>query len=169
MIISQKMSNNNEFEENLNKTHCSSFFQSSCPSNGFISEEKEADEEINVDSPTSRRGGYTCCVPYCFSNSKKDKHLSFYSFPDGKSKEKQLLRKKWLQMVSRKDFVPTNGGYRVCLKHFPGGKKTYINNVPTLIPKTEKKAPCFHQIHHEVKKSTKFTRKLCQRGSKCFS
>ena len=32
------MSNNNEFEENLNENHCSSFFQSSCPSNGFIPE-----------------------------------------------------------------------------------------------------------------------------------
>ena len=82
-------------------------------------------------------------VPYCFSNSKKDKHLSFYSFPDGKSKGKQLLRKKWLHMVSRKDFAPTNGGHRVCSKHFPGGKKTYMNNVPTLTPKAEKKSPAF--------------------------
>ena len=27
MIISQKMSNNNELEENLNETHCFSFFK----------------------------------------------------------------------------------------------------------------------------------------------
>ena len=133
MIISQKMSNNGELEETLNETHCSSFFQSSCPSNGFISEKKEADEEVNVDSPTPRRGGYTCCVPYCFSNSKKNKHLSFYSFPDGKSKEKQLLRMKWLHMVSRKDFVPP-------MEDTPGGKKTYMNNVPTLTQEIEKKA-----------------------------
>jgi len=46
-------------------------------------------------------------------------------------------------MVSRKGFVPTNGGHRVCSKHFPGGKKTYMNNVPTLTPKTEKKSPAF--------------------------
>jgi len=41
MIISQKMSNNNEFEENLNETHCSRFFQGSCPSNGFIQKRKK--------------------------------------------------------------------------------------------------------------------------------
>jgi len=63
------------------------FFSRLLPEQWFYSEEKEADEEINVDSPTPRRGGYTCFVPYYFSNSKKDKHLSFYSFPDGKSKE----------------------------------------------------------------------------------
>ena len=110
------------------------------PEQWFYFKKKEADEEVNVGSPTPRRGGYTCCVPYCFSNSKRVKHFSFYSFPDGKSKEKQLLLKKWLHMVSRKDFVSTNGGHRVCSKHFPGGKKTYMNNVPTLTPRTEKKA-----------------------------
>ena len=50
MIISQKMSNNNELEENLNGTHCSSCFQSSCPSNGFIPEKsvETRREEVGV-------------------------------------------------------------------------------------------------------------------------
>ena len=50
MIISQKMSNNNELEENLNENHCSSFFQSSCPSNGFIPEKSVENrrEEVGV-------------------------------------------------------------------------------------------------------------------------
>ena len=38
MIISQKMSNNNELVENLNGTHCSRICQSSCPINAFIPE-----------------------------------------------------------------------------------------------------------------------------------
>ena len=44
------MSNNNEFEENLNENHCSSSFQSSCPSNGFIPEKpvETREEEVGV-------------------------------------------------------------------------------------------------------------------------
>ena len=38
-------------------------------------------------------GGYTCCVPECFSNSKQDPNLSFYSFPDGKSEDKSAFEK----------------------------------------------------------------------------
>ena len=95
-------------------------------------------------SDTIRRkggpGGYTCCVPDCFSNSKRDPNLSFYSFPDGKSEDKVLLRKRWLHLVGRKDFKLTHGP-RVCSKHFLGGKKTYMNNLPMITPKTAKAMP----------------------------
>ena len=42
------------------------------------------------------RGGFTCCVPGCFSNSNsnRDVDLSFYLNPNGKSKDKVLLGKK---------------------------------------------------------------------------
>ena len=40
-------------------------------------------------------------------------------------------------MTSRKDFTPTVS-HRVCSVHFPGGKKTYLNNVPTIVQKTVK-------------------------------
>ena len=62
-------------------------------------------------------GGFTCCVPGCFTNSKRDTHLSFYVFP----KEKNL-RRRWLHSISRKNFKPTTG-HRVCSLHFRGGKK----------------------------------------------
>ncbi len=42
-------------------------------------------------------------------------------------------------MISRKDFKDAGLGHRVCLKHFVGGRKTYMNNIPTIVPKTEKK------------------------------
>ncbi len=41
-------------------------------------------------------------------------------------------------MISRKDFRPTDG-HRVCSKHFVGGRKTYTNNIPTLVPKMKEK------------------------------
>ena len=51
-----------------------------------------------------------------------------------------LLRKRWLHLVGRKDFRPTNG-HRVCSKHFLGRKKTYMNNLPMITPKTAKAKP----------------------------
>ena len=83
-------------------------------------------------TPPTARGGFTCCVPHCFNNSKKDKALSFYRIPKDKT-----LRKVWLHKISRKDFEPTDG-HRVCSAHFVGGKKTYMNNVPLIVPKTVK-------------------------------
>ena len=73
-------------------------------------------------------GGFTCCVPGCFNNDKRNRGVSFYKFPKDKK-----LKKTWLQKISRKDFKPTNG-HRVCCQHFEGGKKTYFNNVPTVFP-----------------------------------
>jgi len=73
-------------------------------------------------------GGFTCCVPGSFSNSKRDTNISFYAFP----KEKKL-RRRWLQKISRKNFAPTTG-HRVCSLYFEGGKKTYMNNVPVVFP-----------------------------------
>ncbi|XP_067905638.1 THAP domain-containing protein 11 [Heterodontus francisci] len=79
--------------------------------------------------------GYTCCVPGCYNNSHRDRKLRFYVFP--KNEEQ---RRVWLQNISRtgvtgcfSTFYPTTG-HRVCSAHFPGGKKTYSVNVPTIFP-----------------------------------
>ncbi len=85
-------------------------------------------------------GGYTCCVPGCSSNNKKSPELSFYNFPNGKSKESIELRKRWINLISRKDFSPTIG-HRVCSLHFPGGRKTYMNRLPTIVPKATRPTP----------------------------
>ena len=58
-------------------------------SGSFDSEAKESREAAGLgqDDPvhTVRRkyssGAFTCCVPGCFSNSKRNKELKFYSFP----------------------------------------------------------------------------------------
>ena len=62
-------------------------------------------------------GGFTCCVPGCFTNNERDPHLSFYVFP-----KKKKLRRRWLHSISRKSFKPTTG-HRVCSLHFKGEKK----------------------------------------------
>ena len=43
------------------------------------------------------RRGYTCCVPGCYSNSKQEKHLSFYMIPKDK-----ILQTKWLNAIKKK-------------------------------------------------------------------
>ena len=84
---------------------------------------------LKMASGSSEAGGFTCCVPGCYNNSKKHKgKFSFYNFPGD-----QNLRRQWLHNISRKDFRPTTG-HRVCSAHFEGGSKTYQNNVPTVFP-----------------------------------
>lgn len=80
------------------------------------------------------RGGYTCCVPGIYNNNKKNKYLHFYRSPQGQSKEKQQIRKKWILLASRKSFKP-GPHHRVCSAHFPGGAKTYDNKIPITVPK----------------------------------
>ena len=43
-------------------------------------------------------------------------------------------------MISRKNFNPTIS-HRVCSAHFKGGRKSYLNNIPTIVPKSTKPKP----------------------------
>ena len=52
MIISQKMSNNNELEDNLNETHCFSFFKA--PARAMVSFQK------NLSRPEGKRSEFLC-------------------------------------------------------------------------------------------------------------
>ncbi|KAL3205505.1 hypothetical protein MRX96_040798 [Rhipicephalus microplus] len=63
----------------------------------------------------------------------------------------QKLRETWIQRINRagrggrfSKFTPTTG-HRVCGAHFEGGKKTYMNRVPTIFPlrpqKVERRRP----------------------------
>ena len=131
----------------LKEDYSPSFFQNSCPGNRRQDDrdgEEFTAQKVDSGRPLQKRaggnGGYTCCIPGCFNNSKRENYLSFYTFPNGISKEKKLLRKRWINMVSRKDFKPTLG-HRVCSEHFVGGEKTYMNNVPTITPKTANEKP----------------------------
>ena len=74
------------------------------------------------------------------NNNPENPELSFYSIPSGKSKESKELRKRWLNLISRRDFSPTIG-HRVCSLHFPGKRKTYLNQLPTIVPKATRPTP----------------------------
>ena len=137
-----------------NSNQLFSFLKNSCAGTDSVHEKEDlhfaadfhSDDDASSEGPgdlikwKGGPGGYTCYVPECFSNRKRNPSLSFYSFPDGKSEDKVLLRKRWLHFVGRKDFKPIHG-HRVCSKHFLGGKKTYVNNLPMITPKTAKAKP----------------------------
>ena len=103
-----------------NSNQLPSFFKNSCT--GTDSVDEKDDLHVTADfhnkddalsegpSDTIRRkggpGGYTCCVPECFSNSKRDSNLSFYSFPDGKSEsENAFLWDKVYESQKKPSFV----------------------------------------------------------------
>ena len=43
------------------------------------------------------RDGYTCCVPGCYSNTKKNRELSFYKFP-----REKVTRDKWINAIKER-------------------------------------------------------------------
>ena len=65
---------------------------------------------------TASRDGYTCCVPGCYNNTKKNRELS-YKFP-----REKVTRDKWINATKRKAFIPTDH-HLVCSQHFKGGEK----------------------------------------------
>lgn len=73
----------------------------------------------------ARGGGTACCIPGCGNSTRRNPSLSFHRFP-----KDQRLRNTWIHRIGRSAFTP-NDHHRVCSEHFPDGKKTYLNNIPT--------------------------------------
>ena len=121
-----------------------SSFENSCMGlQRFDSPKNNGEHAVSVPVSGKRsggHGGFTCCVPGCFSNNKKNPELFLYNFPNCNSEESRDLQKKWINLISRKDFSPTSG-HRVCSLHFPGGKKSYMNKLPLNVPKATKPTP----------------------------
>ena len=87
-----------------------------------------SDMEVNTDMKKVLRGGCTCYVPGCYSNTERDKELSFHKFPRDVS-----LREKWINSIKRKDFI-SGEQHRVCSQHFHGPKKQGRSDIPTIFP-----------------------------------
>ena len=84
--------------------------------------------EVNTDMKKALKGGYTCHVPGCYFNTKRDKELSFHKFPKDVS-----LREKWVNSTKRKDFIPGEQ-HCVCSQHFHGTKEQGRSDVPIILP-----------------------------------
>ena len=74
--------------------------------------------EVNTDMKDALRGGYTCCVPRCYSNTKRDKELSFPKFPRDVS-----LGENWV------NFIPGEQ-HSVCSQKFYSAQKKARSDVP---------------------------------------
>ena len=68
-----------------------------------------------------------CCVPQCNNNSVRNPELSFHKIPKNKD-----IKKKWFRVLKTKGLLNPLPNQKVCSEHFPNGKKTYENNVPTI-------------------------------------
>ena len=134
----------NHLLEAVQTNEDSSSFENSCRSSLRLNNsESRCSSQLSSSNFTRRSGGaggYTCCVPDCSSNHKMNPDLSFYSIPSGKSEESKELRKRWINLISHTDLSPTIG-HRVCLLRFPGGRKTYLNQVLTIVPKATRPTP----------------------------
>ena len=79
----------------------------------------------------SSGGGFPCCcVPLCFNNSKRLKHLKFYE---------EWFRK---TTIIKKFLSPQQAIESDILAHILGAEKTYENNVPTIVSKYTKNSDC---------------------------
>ena len=69
-----------------------------------------------------------CCATYCSNSRNKQPHLEYYRIP----KEK-MLREKWLSLIRRKDFRPSDST-RLCSEHFVGGKRLFEKDSGSYLP-----------------------------------
>ena len=74
------------------------------------------------------------CCPYGCTNrlSAKNKGLAFHRLPS----DPKLL-KKWLK-VMRTESVRVNSNTKVCGAHFPGGRRSRPDELPSIFPCTKK-------------------------------
>ena len=74
------------------------------------------------------RGGRTCCVSNCNNNSRNRPDISYHKLP-----KEPTLRRKWSKLLKTKGLYNPGENNYVCSDHFPGGEKTYENNIPTML------------------------------------
>ena len=90
-----------------------------------------------------------CCVPQCNNNSTRNPELSFHKIPKNKD-----IKKKWVRVLKTKGLLNPLPNQKVCSEHFPIGKKTYENNVPTVFQKQlnarSRKTPTIREYTSEI-------------------
>ena len=85
-------------------------------------------ETSKLRESTLRLGGKNCCVPQCKNNSRRNPELSFHKIP-----KDTTLKKQWVKLLKTRGLCNPGSNHKVCSAHIPGGKKTYKNNIPTIL------------------------------------
>ena len=83
---------------------------------------------VYLQNPKASPGGRTCCVPNCYDNSRNRPDISYHKLP-----KEPTLRRKWSKLLKTKGLCNPGENNYVCSDHFPWGKKTYENNIPTML------------------------------------
>ena len=100
---------------------------------------------VNTHMNKALRGGYTCCVSGCYSNTKRDKGFSFHKLTGDVS-----LTEEWVNSVRRKDFIPCVQ-YCLCLQHVHGAKKQGLSDVSIifpLLPQSKQRARLIRRLYY---------------------
>ena len=71
------------FSKSVETEENSSFFQSSTTGGQMFDSPDIVEKTVHSKSDSKIIGGFTCCVPGCASNNKRNPELSFYNFPNG--------------------------------------------------------------------------------------
>ena len=100
-------------------------------------------QSISTNASKVKRGGINCCVPHWTNNSLRNSGISFH-------KRMRLYKKKWVKLLKTKGLQDIGPNYRVCSSHFPGCKKTYLNNIPTELTAPKHAKTCRQLFRQEI-------------------
>ena len=84
-------------------------------------------QSTSTNASNVKRGGINCCVPHCTNNGLKNSGISFHKIPKDEALQKNGSN--FLKLKGYRTLVPTIEC--ACSSHFPGGKNTCLNNIPT--------------------------------------
>ena len=93
-----------------------------------------------------------CCAPNCSNRRNRQRNIQFYRIP-----EEKAVRQKWLQMIRKKGFQPTENT-RLCSEHFLGGKRS-------MDPASASCLPSVFDHSHNKSVKTRITRASRNAGS----
>lgn len=102
---------------------------------------------------------YFCAAERCYSDTLKRgrygymENVRFFPFPTKKKNPKD--RKKWLDLLRRKDYEPARK-HRVCSLHFVDGEPTSENPYPTLFAYNDFKS-CKNSRQSRSQQKRKYT------------
>ena len=80
-------------------------------------------------------GKWNCCIPGCNNNWRNSPSLSFHRIPTDHN-----IRKQYDILIKNDNLKLLSASTRICGAHFPGGARSFTNQLPSLFPWTKKLA-----------------------------